>query len=144
MTDRELLEAAAKAAGHPLRITWPAKACPCGSNMRGACLDRAMSETYVGSGCEWQVDPQKVPESLRQWTHRPSRWNPLADDGDALRLAVKLRLEIAHLEGGGTDVTVWREGAMFGDPYSEIGQDPYAATRRAIVRAAAAMAEVRA
>lgn len=139
MTDRELLEAAAKAAGHPLRITWPAKACPCGSNMRGACLDRAMSETYVGSGCEWQVDPQKVPESLRQWTHRPSRWNPLADDGDALRLAVKLQLDITHVHFAahvGLRNQFWKTELYKGD-------EP-AATRRAIVRAAAAMAEVRA
>ena len=54
-------------------------------------------------------------------------WNPLADDGDALRLAVKLNL--------------W-EPVMFGRR-AEIGPDGdiYAATRRAIVRAAAALAD---
>ena len=54
-------------------------------------------------------------------------WNPLADDGDALRLAVKLGL--------------W-EPVMFGHR-TEIAPDGdiYAATRRAIVRAAAALAE---
>ena len=50
-------------------------------------------------------------------------WNPLTDDGDALRLAVKLRLM------GGEDSCLVM--AMY-----ESG-DPYAATRRAIVRAAA-------
>ena len=64
----------------------------------------------------------------------PREWNPLTDDGDAPRLAVKLKLEI------------WqgREEALCGDnrnptirePY---GADPYAATRRAIVRAAASL-----
>lgn len=47
------------------------------------------------------------------------RWNPLSNDGQALRLAVKLRL---------------LESSWLGD----MGvTDPYAAARRAIVRAAA-------
>jgi len=54
-------------------------------------------------------------------------WNPLTDDGDALRLAVKLR------EKFGTDIAT-----CFGiGRFSEWETDPYAATRRAIVRAAA-------
>jgi hypothetical protein len=48
-------------------------------------------------------------------------WNPLTDDGDALRLAVKLNVP---LDG-------------FTIAPSEWMNDPYAATRRAIVRAAA-------
>ena len=58
-------------------------------------------------------------------------WNPLTDDGDALRLAVKLEI---HVQPSGRyawastfSVTATEESA----------QDPYAATRRAIVRAAA-------
>jgi hypothetical protein len=51
-------------------------------------------------------------------------WNPLTDDGDALRLAVKLCLLNNH-EIAIAPVNVWH------------GDDPYAATRRAIVRAAA-------
>ena len=47
-------------------------------------------------------------------------WNPLEHDGDALRLAVKLHL---------------LEHSWLGDMSNE--PDPYAATRRAIVRAAA-------
>jgi hypothetical protein len=50
-------------------------------------------------------------------------WNPLADDGDALRLAVKLNLWEAV-----------RDGYQHADSWDS---DPYAATRRAIVRAAA-------
>lgn len=72
------------------------------------------------------------------------RWNPLTDDGDALRLAVKLGIivdvryggEESHLEFN--EVCYWVEK---GRPYKvmkfEKGIDPYAATRRAIVRAAA-------
>jgi len=59
-------------------------------------------------------------------------WAPLTDDGDALRLAVKLRLnmEFFHDE-------LWvfyDEVDLFVEVYDD---DPYAATRRAIVRAAA-------
>lgn len=87
MTDRELLELAAKAAGVEGRI-------------RQFQLPYR-SEIHIGIG--------------------KHRWNPLTDDGDALRLAVKIgwlpdRVEFAGLA---------------------MSHDPYAATRRAIVRAAA-------
>lgn len=59
-------------------------------------------------------------------------WNPLAIDGDALRLAVKLRMDIVHFESGvRADVT------GYDDCHEENSSNPYAATRRAIVRAAA-------
>ena len=73
----------------------------------------------------------------------PARWNPLTDDGDALRLAVKLEIDI---ERDGNQVCAWYEaprpgwdnGAVF--TWTEpLGSDPYAATRRAIVRAAASI-----
>lgn len=61
-------------------------------------------------------------------------WNPLTDDGDALRLAVKLNMNISHDDLSPT-VSVCASGATWRDePY---GNDPYAATRRAIVRTAA-------
>lgn len=67
-------------------------------------------------------------------------WNPLTDDGDALRLAVTLQLEIVPIEGGGVDVQRTTEQEPFGELLAtETGPDPYAATRRAIVRAAAAV-----
>ena len=59
-------------------------------------------------------------------------WNPLADDGDALRLAVKLRLDIDHHQ---FSVNVW--DGYIGTGRIPSGDDPYAATRRAIVRSAA-------
>lgn len=59
-----------------------------------------------------------------------SRWSPLTDDGDALRLAVKLGITFRHF---GHKVSA--VGTTQCDEY--VGDDPYAATRRAIVRAAA-------
>lgn len=53
------------------------------------------------------------------------RWNPLHDDGDALRLAVRLNLLGAHSD----EHAIGAAGML--------DADPYAATRRAIVRAAA-------
>lgn len=61
------------------------------------------------------------------------RWNPLQSDGDALRLAVKLRIT-PHIDGNMTEAES-TEG--FADEAHL--NDPYAATRRAIVRAAAAI-----
>ena len=69
------------------------------------------------------------------------KFDPLNDDGDALRLAVKLHINIQHsatlpdllpsIEAYGTeDITSESVEEM-------IGVDPCAATRRVIVRAAA-------
>ena len=90
MTDRELLEAAAKAAGLTI----------------GAWSDNYGAFMYRG------VEPGK------------SWWNALTDDGDALRLAVKLALFESF------DFSLKISAACSED-------DPCAATRRAIVRAAA-------
>ena len=88
MSDRELLELAAKAVGVELDFSIRGDFPPYYVNERGG----------------------------------HSSWNPLTDDGDALRLAVKLYLwepiRLAH-----RDITD--------------AVDFYAATRRAIVRAAA-------
>jgi len=102
MTDRELLEAAAKAAGLTI----------------GAWSDNYGAFMYRG------VEPGK------------SWWNPLTDDGDALRLAVKLELQL-DLRHSFHTVRVY--GAAEGR-IDESG-DPYAATRRAVVRAAAEILE---
>ena len=64
----------------------------------------------------------------------PKIWNPLTDDGDALRLAVKLGLDVDHF-GNSAVVEAWVVGIQ---PCAvEYNSDPYAATRRAIVRSAA-------
>ena len=99
MTDRELLELAAKAAGIVLAV---------------------MPFNHGG------------PEGSAS-THEGWFFNPLNDDGDALRLAVKLRLEFEW----------WKTGISANHastpimPIEHVGDDAYAATRRAIVRAAA-------
>jgi hypothetical protein len=98
MTDRELLELAAKAAG--LRL----------DQLGGRVVRR-------------EADGQ------------PVYWNPITDDADALRLAVKLRIGIGDRE---TTITAFhRKDMSSGGLYVEEVGDPYAATRRAIVRAAA-------
>lgn len=62
----------------------------------------------------------------------PVPWNPLTDDGDALRLAVKLgihyRLYDNYISAS------FGNGEVFCEEFNDA---PYAATRRAIVRAAA-------
>jgi hypothetical protein len=60
-------------------------------------------------------------------------WNPLTDDGDSLRLVVALRMDLV-IGGipGRADVYGQRCSAL-----EYLGGDPYAATRRAIVRVAA-------
>ena len=91
MSDRELLEAAAKAAG-------------------------------IGS---YKGDYANGLDT------KTGFWNPLTDDGDALRLAVKLRIVIEQGDG-------WSDAGGWCTVYhSDHKDDPYAATRRAIVRAAA-------
>lgn len=67
------------------------------------------------------------------------RWNPLTDDGDAFRLATKLDLMPMHNVALG-DVHVFCmeiNGELPGERYDDHNGDRCAATRRAIVRAAA-------
>ena len=106
MTDREMLELAARAAG-----------------IKGKVINA---------------------EGLGAWIPMPGAssavWNPLDDDGDALRLAVKLELILCVRREGVTDATM-RAPRTGMTPYlsflEQHKDDPYAATRRAIVRAAA-------
>lgn len=66
------------------------------------------------------------------------QWNPLTDDGDALRLAVKLGMQVDMRD---PETRIYAMGA--GDVVTEYhaNRDPLAATRRAIVRAAAALTQ---
>ncbi|NYT81394.1 hypothetical protein H0A70_07815 [Alcaligenaceae bacterium] len=101
MTDRELLELAAKAAGYDYRPE--------------------ISDIAVGG--------------------IPGNWNPLDDDGDALRLAVQMRFNIEHMPpdaGDGPCVFVSDENhrdLAWVEFDGEEQRRP--ATRRAIVQAAA-------
>lgn len=98
MTDKELLELAAKAAGFK-------------------------REDFV--------DGKSI---IREVDGQPVYWNPLTDDGDALRLAVKLRICYGPNLQGDLAVAFHDDGPSMTEPYEP---DPYAATRRAITRAAA-------
>lgn len=66
-------------------------------------------------------------------------WNPLTDDGDALRLALRLRLDVTFVDN--LVVVYWYDertlmSGAFEEPIND-AQDEREATRRAIVRAAA-------
>lgn len=67
------------------------------------------------------------------------QWNPLLDDGDALWLTVRLDIELRfHLAGSVPAVTATcAANSRMPIPREPWGSDKYAATRRAIVRAAA-------
>ena len=108
MTDRELLEKAAKALG------W-----------RWSIADLVWYDDFAGTFIK--------------------SWNPLTDDGDAFRLMVKLDIDLMGstndadrtgqsvtfpVAGDWDSLTVWYQGG-----------DKLAATRRAIVRAAAAIGD---
>lgn len=70
----------------------------------------------------------------------PRPWSPLTDDGDALRLAVKLGIDVVISASNPARTAACPD---IGCDYLEEdhGTDPYAATRLAIVRAAAAIGE---
>lgn len=73
-------------------------------------------------------------------------WNPLTDDGDALRLAVKLYIGVRphgpdHWQQPNVAVALWDFGDKSGRVTVEHGDDPQRAARRAITRAAAAIGE---
>ena len=90
---------------------------------------KAAGIKIVDCGCRYEEWPFKYAEGQVRRGH----WNPLKDDGDALRLAVILKLDIYFFIG-------------FGEVHCEevdepLSHDDYAATRRAIVRAAAAIGE---
>lgn len=112
--DRELLELAAKAAKLAIGS-------PCERGGFYACQYNEFSRTY---------GPYRV-------------WNPLTDDGDALRLAVKLGLQLDS-DSPNEMACCWRVGGD-GEPEEAAimverwASDSYAATRRAIVRAAASI-----
>lgn len=116
-TDSELLELAAKAAG--LEFEW-------------GDIFKIGEET---------VDCSDIPYAKGGAPDiEPAYWDPLTDDGDALSLAVNVKLVVNPFGGispdGTRHATVYspRLKREFDVPH---GSDPLAATRRAIVEAAA-------
>ncbi len=99
MTERELLEFAAKAAGYEFL---------------------------------WNMDSLLIRGV-------DGHWNPLTDDGDALRLAVKIGMTL-HIDTDNRFTSVPVYGEKDEDHvvvFERHGKDPLFATRRAITRAAA-------
>lgn len=89
----------------------------------------------AGYGVQWDADEScfwgYYPDEIRDVD---CPWNPLTDDGDALRLAVKLRIDVTFNE---TDLFAFPPDGSLGESESMSVSDHYAATRRVIVRAAA-------
>ncbi len=90
----------------------------------------------------------ELPNPTLRVTHMrgvaPKVWNPLTDDGDALRLAVKLNLAVVFhpvLNQALCRPYHTRDMDREAREDAEKHADPCAATRRAIVRAAAAIGE---
>lgn len=122
MSDKELLELAAKAAGFgdEFGVAWTETEYPRNSGFYGALWNG------FGHGETAEL------------------WNPLTDDGDAFRLAVKLNL---HVDANELECVVFIHGNFWKDEDGEKvtckmieevhGTDPLTATRRAIVLAAA-------
>jgi hypothetical protein len=107
MTDHELLELAAKAAGYDFNRVWHDE----------------QSGILV-----WE--PPIIYESRD--------WNPLTDDCDALRLAVKLAIDIEWRPDG--RIAAYRHANANGycfTAFESSREDRAAAARRAITRAAA-------
>ena len=113
MTDRELLELAAKAA------------------------------EYIFTEKLTESAPGKRTGPFISHRQRWKQWNPLTDDGDAVRLAVKLEIDVWHGKWpNGKKYAaahkVWcPNDSMYYDDGVAYKNDTYAATRRAIVCAAA-------
>ena len=89
------------------------------------------------AGIEYDSEQDGCAVYYVPYLTRYYNWNPLTDDGDALRLAVKLHIDIRHFmyRDNRMDCLVDRLGSGFAEDVDP--NDPYAATRRAIVRAAA-------
>ena len=118
MTDRELLERAALA-------YW-------GDEIDDVCsirwleTDQAIGYTHGDNQDHNGIDLELV-------------WNPLDHDGDAFRLAVKLRLTINPYQQG-VFVSRYEDEDVIAEPF-DVPECNGEATRRAIVRAAASMAQ---
>lgn len=94
-----------------------------------------VATTYWNDGQE----PYSSGEGFILPTNR--LWNPLTDDGDALRLALRLRLDVTFVDN--LVVVYWYDertlmSGAFEEPIND-AQDEREATRRAIVHAAAAI-----
>ena len=113
MSDRELLELAAKAAG--MDVSWD-----------------HYDPDYCAGAEGMFLNGQRSPDNSKYW-------NPLTNDGDALRLAVRLQFHVGINPGNKVfcTPTYSDKPTVFESCVRHGVRDPLAATRRAIVRAAA-------
>jgi hypothetical protein len=93
------------------------------------------------AGIKLVFDPHGLPRNCTDMepamnVFTAKLWNPLEVDGDALRLAAKLRLDICRPFAAAQFVCVWVDHLTDWIEEPE-GKDACAATRRAITRAAA-------
>lgn len=111
INDRELLELAAKACGFEILSAFQAQ--------RDKFLNQEHKGLYIKNGS--------------------FKWNPIKNDGDALRLAIDLSIQINTFEnrnGWFAETTYYIDG-IYNDEHVAFGDDKYAAIRRAIVLSAA-------
>ena len=108
MTDREMLELAAKAAGYA--VEW--------------------HEVVVSRRGRFGLIEHTKKDGFRL---NFQRWDPLTDDGDALRLAVRLHMQVSITTESCRAETLPALGVRVND------KDEMSATRRAVVMAAAAV-----
>jgi hypothetical protein len=129
MDDMELLKLAAKAAGYS-----------CWQSKHGY-LNLTRPDGSSRSCChDWQQTSEERQAPTLAEAVLEDNWNPLADGADALRLAVKLRIDFyvgeddgtASYAGYFTNKTARQQFCV-----ERHDDNPYAATLRAIVRAAA-------
>jgi hypothetical protein len=111
-TDRELLELAAKAAG--IKAKW-----------------FKVKKWKDYNGARWLIGSDDI-----FGTHHSKPWNPLTDDGDALRLAVKLGMEIS-LWGSSIHCKI----GSIAFTQEPVGTDRAESVREAIVKTAIKYAE---
>lgn len=117
MNDKELLEFAAKAAGLDI--------------FEAKCVSPYLDVWHHMSIKGGETD----------YDGNPVEWNPLTDDGDALRLAVKLgfMVNVVYVDLEKSIGTVHAIGDGLETAVQDFGEDSYAATRSAIARAAASI-----
>ena len=110
MSEREMLERAAAAAGYVI-------------------------ESWAAWGACWVYEKGSQPNEDGEYPI--FLWHPREDDGDALRLAVRRGICFGPNFDGDAAVAYGDDGRNIVVPHNG---DPYAATRLAITRAAAALA----
>lgn len=104
-------------------------------------LELAAKASGLTTTHKWNAERLLLdPPVLAMVVHRDGElvttgWNPRDDDGDSRRLEVKLKIQVEHNRH---DVCAFAFGKVYSEDY---GIDPCAATRLAVLRAAAAIGE---